>query len=163
MSKRNRAKSKRHASQPRIINRRARHEYHILDTIEMGVVLTGSEVKSVRQGRVSLAEGYVRATETPLEVELIGVHIAEYAPAAANQHMPTRARRLLAHKREILELARATSVKGVTIVPLEMCFRHGLIKVVIGLARGKSRVDKRQDQRAREAQRDIDRAMSKRV
>lgn len=183
------------AAQRVIENRRARFDYAILDTLETGMVLTGSEVKSIRDGKVSLAEGYVR-----LELGLVGgkpkavgrgpkteqgsrpvrrirqtepglwlhsVNIAEYAPAgrtgSAGQHNPTRTRKLLAHKREIVKLARQVEVKGMTIVPLKLYFKNGKAKLLIGLARGKSHEDKRQTIAKRETQRDIDRAMSRRM
>src|SRR5690606_10282618 len=88
-----------------IENRKARHEYDILDTLEVGIRLLGSEVKSVRDGKVSLAEGYVRAEAAPATLELFSVNIAEYPPAQGHQHVPTRVRTLLAHKREIVKLA----------------------------------------------------------
>jgi len=145
-----------------IHNRRARHNYLIEDTLEVGMVLTGSEVKSLRDGGASLAEGYVRAEESPPSLTLHGVHIQEYPPAAGRQHEPTRVRRLLAHRREIVKLAAATRVKGVTIVPLKIYFARGRAKVQIGLARGKRHADKRDALETREARREIDRAMSTR-
>ena len=145
-------------------NRRARFEYHITETLETGIVLVGTEVKAIRDGRVSLAEGYVRARSEPrLELELIGVNIGEYAPAGVRQHRPKRSRKLLAHRREILKLAKATEEKGATIVPLKMYFKDGWAKVLIGLAQGKTKGDKRQDIKKRDAERDIRRALSKRA
>jgi len=149
--------------QPHIVNRRARHDYTIEETLEVGVRLTGSEVKSVRDGKVSLAEGYVRASESPPSLTLHNAHIAEYPPAGARQHDPTRTRALLAHKREILKLARQSAQKGVTIVPLRMYFKNGRAKLEIGVGRGKAHQDKRQDLKKREAQRDIDRALSRKM
>lgn len=141
-------------------NRRARHDYHIEETLECGIRLTGTEVKSVRNGQVSLAEGYVRATENPPALTLHGVHIAEYAPAGeARQHDPGRVRALLAHKREIRKLAARTRSKGVTIVPLKMYFTNGRAKLLVGVGRGKRKSDKRQDIATRETQRDMERAM----
>lgn len=149
-------------NEPEIQNRKARHDYLIEDTLECGIKLVGTEVKSVRSGQVSLAEGYVRAVETPLALTLHGVHIAEYAPAGeANQHVPTRPRVLLAQKREIRKLAVKTRDKGLTIVPLKMYFVRGRAKLLVGLARGKRKADKRQDIDRRQAKRDIDRAMSR--
>lgn len=148
---------------PEIVNRRARHEYHIDDTLEVGVVLQGSEVKSLRDGKASLAEGYVRAEESPPGLYLHGVQIDEYPPAAGSgQHAPRRVRTLLAHKREAMKLARASAQKGFTIVPLRLYFKNGRAKILIGLARGKAAFDKREDARKREAKRDIDREMSRR-
>ncbi len=152
------------AREPSIENRRARHDYFITDTLECGIRLTGSEVKSVRDGKVSLAEGFVRAVEEPVELVLHGVHIAEYPPAGkAAQHEPTRPRVLLAHKREIKKLARATQQKGLTLVPLKMYFSKGRAKVLIGLAQGKKQHDQRRAIAAKEAKRDISRAMSRKM
>lgn len=148
---------------PTIENRRARHDYEILDTIECGIALLGSEVKSVRDGKVSLAEGYVRVTPSPPGLELYSVNIAEYAPAGPAAHNPTRTRRLLAHRREILKLARQVDQKGVTLVPLRMYFAKGYAKVLVGLARGKSAHDKRRSIAQRETRREIERAMTRKV
>ena len=148
--------------QPVIQNRRARHDYHIDETMEVGIVLTGTEVKSIRNGRASLTEGYIRASEEPLTLTLHSVHIAEYPPAGPRQHLPTRERRLLAHAREIRKLAEAAKQRGTTIVPLKMYFSNGRAKLQIGVGRGKKKHDKRQAIAEREAKRDIDRAMSRR-
>jgi len=157
------ARKKTSRDQPSIENRRARYNFHIEATLECGIRLTGTEVKSVRNGQVSLAEGYVRATEDPLRLTLHGVHIAEYPPAReAHQHHPTRARELLAHKREIRKLAEHTRSKGQTLVPLKMYFTSGVAKLLVGLARGKRHHDKRQDLAERQAKRDIARATSRR-
>lgn len=145
-----------------IENRRARYDYHIGETLEVGIVLRGTEVKSIRDGKVSLAEGYVRVSEQPPGLYLHGVDIAEYPPAGAVQHKPTRERVLLAHKREILKLAKETAAKGVTLVPLKLYFKDGRAKLLIGVGTGKGKSDKRQSIAAREAKRDIDRAMSRR-
>lgn len=146
-----------------IENRKARHDYTILETLETGIVLHGSEVKSVRDGKVSLGEGYVRAQEAPPGLYLHSVNIGEYGPAAAHQHAPTRTRKLLAHKKEILKLVRAVDQKGMTIVPLKMYFKNGYAKVLIGLGQGRSKADKRRAIGEREARRDIQRAMSRRL
>jgi SsrA-binding protein len=155
--------SKSTANQPEIVNRRARHDYHIEETLEVGIRLAGTEVKAVRAGRISLGEAYVRAESTPLSLTLHSAHIGEYAPAGANQHPAVRQRTLLAHRREIAGLARLSAVKGVTIVPLKLYFKNGYAKLLIGVGRGKGMSDKREDLKKREARRDIDRAMSKRV
>jgi len=157
------SKGKRRTATPEIENRKARHQYEIDSTLETGIVLTGSEVKSARDGKVSLAEGYVRVDERSGELRLHGVHIAEYPPAAAANHLPTRVRTLLAHKKEIEALGVQSASKGMTVVPLKMYFKNGRAKVLIGVARGKGRADKREDVKKREADRDIRRAMSKRV
>ncbi|MDP7069974.1 MAG: SsrA-binding protein SmpB [Phycisphaerales bacterium] len=155
------AKGKRQSSQrdgePAIRNRRARHDYLITDTIECGMQLTGTEVKSLRNGQASLQEGFVRAELDPLQLTLYGVHIAEYTNASsAFQHNPTRPRRLLAHKREIRKLAQAASAKGIAIIPLEIRWVHGRAKLVIGLGTGKRHYDKRQALKAKAHRRDIE-------
>ena len=148
--------------EPVIENRRARHDYTVLETLECGIKLQGTEVKSVRQGQVSLAEGFVRAEEHPAALDLHAVHIAEYPPAGpARQHQPDRARVLLAHKREIRKLAVAARAKGFAIVPLKMYFVNGRAKVLIGLGQGKKQRDRRQDIRERDARRDMDRALKR--
>lgn len=151
------------SNQPEVLNRKARHDYHIEETLEVGIRLHGTEVKSVRAGRISLGEAYVRAESEPLSLTLHAAHIGEYAPAGPNQHPAVRERALLAHKREIAKLARLSQVKGVTIVPLKLYFKNGFAKLLIGVGRGKGKSDKRQDLKEREARRDIERAMSKRV
>jgi SsrA-binding protein len=152
------------SNEPVIHNRRAPHDYFIEDTLECGIKLTGTEVKSVRNGRVSLAEGFVRASEEPIALELHGMHIAEYPPAGEHhQHPPTRTRTLLAHRREIRKLAIRARESGITLVPLKMYFVNGRAKLLIGVARGKRRADKRQEISKREAKREIDRALSRRM
>ncbi len=157
------AKSTSNTHEPTIENRRARHDYFIEDTLECGIKLTGTEIKSVRNGQVSLAEGYVHAVADPPTLTLHSVHIAEYPPAGPHrQHAPTRVRTLLAHSREIRKLANRVRERGVTLVPLKMYFVRGRAKVLIGVARGKKKADKRQDIAKREHQRDIERAVSRR-
>jgi SsrA-binding protein len=145
-----------------IENRRARFDYHISDTLEAGIMLRGSEVKSVRDGKVSLAEGYVRVQENPPGLYLHSITIDEYGPAGPRQHAMSRTRKLLAHRREIEKLVRQVQQKGMTIVPLRMYFKNGFAKVLIGLGKGKSRHDKRDAIAERESKRDISRAMSRR-
>jgi SsrA-binding protein len=149
--------------EPVIENRRARHDFFIEDTLECGIKLTGTEVKSLREGRVSLGEGYVRADDgLDGSLVLVGVHIGEYPPAGAGrQHVPTRSRVLLAHRREIRRLADHTLAKGQTLLPLKLYFVRGRAKLLVGLARGKQQHDKRQDLAKRQAQREISRAMSR--
>ncbi len=149
---------------PVIENRKARHEYHIEDSIEVGIVLKGTEVKSVRNGQASLAEGWVRATERPLQLTLHGVHISEYPNASSShQHEPARTRILLAHKREIKKLASFAQSQGKTLVPLKIFFSNNKAKVLLGLASGKRQSDKRQDLAKRMAKREMDRAMKRRM
>jgi SsrA-binding protein len=155
---------KRANNQPTIENRRVRHEYHIEDTIEVGIVLRGTEVKSVRNGQASLAEGWIRASERPLQLMMHGVHIAEYSNAStAHQHDPIRVRTLLAHKREIKKLAAFSHSQGKTLVPLKMYFSNNKAKVLVGLASGKRKYDKRQDLAKKIAKREIERVMKKRM
>ena len=146
---------------PRIVNRRARYEYHILETLETGIVLVGSEVKSVRHGQVSLAEGYARVDPVDMGLYLYDVDIAAYFHAGPNQHETKRRRRLLARHREIQKIHTATGTSGTTLVPLAMYFQRGWIKVEIGVARGKRQHDKRQDIRDRDAQARIRHAMTR--
>ncbi|TVQ64101.1 MAG: SsrA-binding protein SmpB [Phycisphaerales bacterium] len=157
-------KGKKPTNEPEIVNRRARHEYLVHDTLEVGIALRGPEVKSVREGKVSLGEGYVRAEAEPVALTLHGVTIDAYGPAAGSAtHASARPRVLLAHKREILKLAKDSSSKGTTIIPLKIYFKNGRAKLLIGLAQGKGRFDKREDLKKRDAARDIQRAMSRRV
>ena len=172
-----------------IENRKARHDYEILSTLEVGMKLLGSEVKSIRDGKASLGEGYVRVEDgtrriaatkradgrtvrsAPRVAEpglwLHGVNIAEYPPAgpagSAAQHKPTRVRQLLAHRRELVKLVRDVDAKGVTIVPLKMYFKNGKAKLLIGVARGRTKGDKRQAIAKRETKREMDRALSRRA
>jgi len=148
--------------EPTIEHRRARFEYTIEETLECGMRLTGTEIKSVRMGLISLNEGFVRASEVPPALELHGVHIAEYPNAAeAHQHTPARTRILLAHRREIIKLAKRTKERGVTLVPLKVYFSRGRAKVLVGVGIGRKQVDKRQAIAAREAKRDIERVRAR--
>ena len=149
---------------PRIVNRKAWHDYHIDQKLEVGVVLKGCEVKSVRNGQVSLAEGYARVEPATMELHLHGVNIAEYAQAGgAAGYDPIRPRKLLAHRRQISQLLTETSAKGATLIPLAMYFVRGMVKLEIGVARGKKQHDKRQTLREKDSQREIRRAMTKRT
>lgn len=142
-------------------NRRARHDYAILDSFEAGLVLTGTEVKSLRDGKASLQEAYARLDGD--EMFLVGMHIPEYSHGNRQNHDPTRKRKLLLHRREIEKLRGSLEQKGLTLVPLRLYWKAGRAKVEIGLARGKKDYDRRQDVAAREAKREIERAMSRRV
>lgn len=149
---------------PVIENRKVRYEYHIQDTLEVGIVLKGTEVKSIRNGQVSLAEGWIRATARPLGLSLHGVHIAEYSDAGpTQQHDPTRTRILLAHKREISKLATFTNSQGNTLVPLKIYFSNKRAKMLVGYASGKKQSDKRQDLAKKVAKRDMERAMKRKM
>ena len=138
-------------------NRKAFHDYHILETVEAGLVLTGTEVKSVREGRISLREAYVRIERG--EAWLMGAHIAHYAQGNRYNHEPVRPRKLLLHRDQIAHLAGKAQEGGMTIVPLRVYDRRGHVKVEVGLARGKKLWDKRQSLAKREAAREIDRAV----
>jgi SsrA-binding protein len=141
-------------------NRKARHDYSIVDVFECGVVLKGTEVKSLRQGRASLVDGF--ATIEGGEVFLHAVHIPEYAEGSWTNHEPRRVRKLLLHKGEILRLVGKTKESGLTLVPLSLYFSDGKVKVELALARGKKSYDKRQDLAKRDAARDIQKAMGRR-
>ena len=141
-------------------NRKARHEYEILDTVEAGLVLVGPEVKSVREGRINLQEGYAAIERG--EVYLHDVHINPYDPAGRWNVSPTRRRKLLLARREIRELDRSVSEKGLTLIPLDVHFSKGFAKVTLGLARGKRQVDKRETIRRRELDREAARARGRR-
>jgi SsrA-binding protein len=141
-------------------NRKARHDYSIEDTMEAGIVLIGSEIKSIRAGRVNLRDGYA-AVESG-EVWLYNVHIAPYDPASRYGHEPRRKRKLLLHKREIARLERRVQEKGYTLVPLRLYLKGNLAKVELALARGKRQYDKRAAIAEREARRRAERAIRER-
>jgi SsrA-binding protein len=139
------------------VNRRARHEFFIEDTVEAGLVLTGSEVKSLRAGRANLKDSYGRIDGN--EAWLLNVHISPYGPASQFGHEPTRTRKLLLHRREIERLAGKVKEKGLTLIPLRLYFKRGRAKVQLGLARGKKHYDKRAAIRERELDREAERAL----
>jgi SsrA-binding protein len=141
-------------------NRRARHDYHIEDEFEGGLVLTGTEVKSLRAGRASLTDGFAQITNG--EMWLHGVHIPEYAQGTWTNHEPRRPRKVLLHRREIDRLARQTAERGLTIIPLALYFKDGKVKVELALARGKRTYDKRHDLAERDAAREVERAFRRR-
>ncbi len=142
-------------------NRKARHDYSIIETYEAGVVLTGTEVKSLRAGRANLKDAYAAVTKSG-EVYLYNAHISEYDHGNIFNHEPRRDRKLLMHKKEILKLLGKTREKGYTLVPLTLYFSHGLVKCKLALAAGKKLYDKRRDMADRSAKREIDRAMKSR-
>ncbi|MCW2646837.1 MAG: SsrA-binding protein [Pseudonocardiales bacterium] len=142
-------------------NRKARHDYSIIDVFEAGVVLTGTEVKSLRLGRASLVDGF--ATIDDGEIFLRNVHIPEYTQGSWTNHEPRRVRKLLLHRAEIGRLIGKTQESGLTLVPLSMYFSAGKVKVEIALAQGKKSYDKRQDLAKRDADRDIRQAMGRRA
>ena len=141
-------------------NRKAYHNFEVLDTLECGIILVGSEVKSLREGRVSLEEAYARIKED--EVWLVGCDIAEYFEANQFNHPPRRPRKLLLHRREVKQFAHRAYEKGLTLVPLKMYFKRGLAKVLVGLCRGKQLHDKREAMKKSQVHRDLQRMMMKR-
>jgi SsrA-binding protein len=150
------------AKPPRPIaeNRKARHRFDVLDTLECGVALVGSEVKSLRDGKLSLDEAYGRVSES--EVWLVGCDIPEYPQATLWNHEPKRPRKLLLHKREVRKFANLAREKGLTLVPLKMYFNErGRAKVLLGLCKGRKLHDKREVLKKNDMRRDIDRAMKR--
>jgi SsrA-binding protein len=134
-------------------NRRARHDYAILDTFEAGIVLTGSEVKSLRDGKANVSDAYGIVRDG--EIFILNLHISPYERASYNNHEPTRTRKLLLHKREIGRLIGAIERQGLTLVPLELYFKRGIAKVALALGKGKKNHDKREDEKAKDADREI--------
>jgi len=141
-------------------NRKARHDYFIEDRLEAGISLWGTEIKSVRAGRVSLREAFV-ATDGN-EIWLVNAHIAPYDPASQMNHEPKRKRKLLLHRKEIYKLFAGVMQKGYTIIPTQMYLKSGKAKVEIALARGKKQYDKRREIAERDAEREISRSMARR-
>lgn len=141
-------------------NKRARHDYAIEDVVEAGLVLTGTEVKSLRAGRASLTDGFGLITDS--EAWLHGVHIPEYTQGTWTNHEPRRIRKLLLHRKEIEKLARSTHEQGLTLIPLSLYFKDGKAKIELGLGRGKRSYDKRQDLAKRDAAREVDRELRRR-
>ncbi|WP_031468733.1 SsrA-binding protein SmpB [Sciscionella sediminilitoris] len=140
-------------------NRKARHDYEILDIYEAGIALVGTEVKSLRHGRVSLADAYASVDDG--EIFLRGLHVPEYTHGSWTNHEPRRVRKLLLHRKEIAKLIGKTHEGGLTLVPLSLYFKDGYAKVELALARGKKAHDKRQAIAKRDAQREIQRAMGR--
>lgn len=140
-------------------NKKATHEYAIVDTYEAGLVLLGPEVKSIRAGKVSLAEAYARVDGN--EVWLHDMHVTPYDPASQFNPDPVRKRKLLLGRREIRRLIGASQQEGFTLIPLDLYLRAGYVKLTLALGRGKKTVDKRQDLKKRDAQREMQRAMRK--
>ena len=143
------------------VNRRAWHDYEILDKIEAGIALTGSEIKSVREGKVSLQEAYAHPDRGEMWLE--GAHIAPYDPAAQFGHTPRRPRRLLLHRAQIRELERQVEQKGLTLVPLRLYLKDGMAKLELAVAKGRRQYDKREAIARRDANREIERALRQRT
>jgi len=137
-------------------NRRARHEYEVLETVEAGLVLQGTEVKSLRDGKANLQDAFARFDRG--ELWLLGMHVSPYEQGNRFNHDPLRARKLLLHRNEMRRLIGKVEQKGLTLVPLEVYFRRGIAKVTLALVRGKQLHDKRQDLKQRDAQREMERA-----
>jgi len=148
--------AKRHNA-PSVDNRRARHEYHILESLEAGLVLTGTEVKSIRQGGVSIGEAYARFRDG--EAWLLGMHVPPYKEGSFSNEEPNRPRKLLLKREQIEKLTSRVGEKGLTIVPLRMYFTRGMVKVELGLAKGKKLWDKREDAAKRDVAREIAREL----
>ena len=142
------------------VNRRAWHDYFIDETFEAGMVLTGSEVKSLREGRANLKDSYARIAKG--EAFLVNAHISPYPAANQFNHEPTRTRKLLLHKREIRRLTGRISERGLTLIPLRLYFKKGRVKAELGLARGKKLYDKRETMRKRAVQREVERSLKSR-
>ena len=138
-------------------NRKARHEYHILEKYEGGIVLHGSEVKAIREGKANIKEAYVRFIENELFV--IGMHIGKYSNAGYSTHTPVRNRKLLLHRRELSKMRKMVDEKGKTLIPLSIYFKGGNVKVEFGLAQGKKIWDKRKTKMEKDMDRQLDRAL----
>ena len=141
-------------------NRKARHDYHVLETWEAGVALLGTEVKSIREGRVNLRDSYARVDNG--EVWMLNVHISPYSHRGSADHQELRQRKLLLHRDEIRKMVGKVAEKGLTLVPLELYFKSGRVKVLLGLARGKQEHDKRETIRRREVDRETRAAVKSR-
>ncbi len=141
-------------------NRTARHDYHILETWEAGLVLSGTEVKALRDGKANIKDAY--GTVRGSEVYLLNAHISPYERGGYVNHEPTRSRKLLLHKKEILRMIGAVERQGLTLIPLELYFRRGRAKVALALGKGKQLHDKRDDSKKKDAEREIARAFRKR-
>lgn len=141
-------------------NKKARRDYEILNNYEAGMVLLGSEVKSVRAGGLNLSDSYVRAQNG--ELFLVSCHISPYTHSRVDAHDPLRERKLLLHRQEIEKLATQVQTKGLTLIPLQVYFKKGRLKIEIGVGKGKKQFDKREDVKKKEAQREMDRAFKHR-
>jgi len=139
------------------VNRKAYHDYHILERLETGIVLKGSEIKSIRAGRINLHDAYAKQENG--ELWLYNTHIASYDAASYNTHEPARPRKLLLHRKEIDNLAGMVTQRGLTLVPLKLYIKNGIAKVELGIAKGKKLYDKREVLARREAEREMDRAL----
>jgi len=151
------AQLERKADRNVVKNRRAFHDYFVLESMEVGLVLSGTEIKSVREGKVQMAEAYCRVENG--ELWIIGMHISPYTHGSYTNHDPLRPRKLLAHRDQIIHMAQEVERKGLTLIPLNLYLKKGRAKLEVGICRGKKLWDKRDASADREAQRDIARAM----
>ncbi|OGO61232.1 MAG: SsrA-binding protein [Chloroflexi bacterium RBG_19FT_COMBO_48_23] len=142
------------------VNRKAYHDYHILESMEAGIVLTGTEIKSIRSGRVNIRDAYAKPEAG--ELWLVNAHIASYQAASQFNHEPNRPRKLLLHRRQIDELSGMVTQKGLTLVPLKLYIKRGVAKLELGVAKGKKLHDKREAMARRETEREIGRALRRR-
>ena len=142
-----------------VTNRKAWHEYHILEKYEGGIVLYGSEVKAIREGKANIKEAYVRFIENELFV--IGMHIGKYSNEGYSTHTPVRDRKLLLHKSELIKMRKMVDEKGKTLIPLSLYFKRGNVKVEFGLAQGKKLWDNRKAKMEKDVDRQVDRALKK--
>jgi SsrA-binding protein len=142
-----------------VTNRKARHEYEIIDRIEAGLVLVGSEVKSLRAGRANLGDSYARVVKG--EIWIIGMHISPYKEATFQNHDPRRERKILLHRNEIKKLTRRVEEKGFTLIPLRLYFKNNIAKLELGLARGKRQYDKKVTIAQRDAKREMEKEQKK--
>ncbi len=138
-------------------NRKAWHEYHILEKYEGGMVLYGSEVKAIREGKANIKEAYVRFIDN--ELFTVGMHIGKYSNEGYSTHSPVRDRKLLLHKRELSKIRKLVEEKGKTLIPLSLYLKHGRVKIEFGLAQGKKMWDKRKTKMDKDVKRQVDRAM----
>ncbi len=138
-------------------NRKAWHEYHILEKYEGGMVLYGSEVKAIREGKANIKEAYVRFIDN--ELFTVGMHIGKYSNEGYSTHSPVRDRKLLLHKRELSKIRKLVEEKGKTLIPLSLYLKHGRVKIEFGLAQGKKIWDKRKTKMEKDVKREVDRAM----
>lgn len=140
-----------------VTNRRARYNYDVMDTVEAGLVLTGTEIKAIREGRVNLSDSYAKPEDG--ELWLVNAHIAQYSAGSGNNHDPTRPRKLLLHKDQIVRLSRQVTERGLTLVPMRLYIKHHRAKVELGIARGRKLYDKRRAIVEREREREAQQAM----
>ena len=146
---------------PTILNRKASHLYFVEERFEVGILLVGSEVKSIRSGNVSLNEAWVDLTDKD-EIWLVGAHVDEYRQASQFNHVPAQRRKLLAHGHEIQKMKKAKELKGYTLIPLKLYFKNRLAKLEVGICKGKDNKDRRQDIMAKESKREVQRIVKHR-